>query len=132
MSVTEASFAEGAVGTVGAVLKDAPEEEVDVALAGIAAEDFLSGAVVGEVVSGAGCCWEKSGLALLAASPAVAASEAEVGACAFKLGVRFEPPRFDELKFDALKFEETELEAPKFEIAKFEAARFEVRGAKLL
>jgi hypothetical protein len=136
VSITEASFAEAsALGTIGAVLKDAPEEEVGVALAGIVAEDFLSGVVVGEVVSGADG-WENPGLALFAASPIVAASEAEVGACAPKLEVRFDAPRFeesrsDELKFDALKFEETEFEAPKFEIAKFEAARLDVRGAML-
>ena len=105
MIVTEASFADAsAVGTVCVVVTDAPEEEMDVPLAGIAAEDFLSAAVVGDVASGAGC-WERPGLALFAASPVVAANEAEVCACVLKFEVRFEEPRFDESKLEVTGFE---------------------------
>lgn len=89
------------------------------ASAGIAAKDFLS-AAVGDAVSGAGC-WERPGLALSAASPAIAAIKVEVGACVLKFEVRFEV-KFEEPRSDELRFEETEFDAPKFEVARFEVS----------
>jgi len=67
------------------------------------AEDFLSASVVGESAARSGCA-EKPGLAPPAASLALAAREAGVGAAPLEFKVRFEAPRFEAVRFEAVRF----------------------------